>query len=341
MAKDRSSGSISGGRKAAILITLLGEDIASAVFKHLPERDIQAITQELATLGPVSLDNAKQIIEEYHQLELTQEYLAAGGMDYATRILVKSFGDEGARHLLAKVSRAQELSASKVESLQRADPQQLAKFLEAEHPQTVALILGHLETKQASILLMKLPDEIRAEVVKRLAHLRQFSPEMAEKVSIILNRRLLSLGEHSRMTYSGFKSVADLMNRLDTTAAQSILEEIEREEPNLAISIRNLMFTFEDFLEVPDVSLRELMGHVDRKALTLALKGASEELRDRFFRTMSTRAIEMLKEDMEMLGPVRSRDVAKAQQETIAVARKLESEGKIVLKAEGDDEYVV
>jgi len=332
---------IGGAKKAAILMTLLGEDIASSIFKHLSERDVQVITQELATLGPVPMEAAQQIIEEYHQLELTQEYLASGGMEYATRVLVKSFGDDGARYLLQKVSRAQELSASKVESLQRADPQQLAKFLEAEHPQTIALILGHLETKNASILLMKLPDESRAEVVKRLAHLRQFSPEMAEKVSVILNRRLQSLGEHSRMTYSGFKSVADLMNRLESAAAQSILEEIEREEPSLAISIRNLMFTFDDFLAVPDITLRELMGHVDRRSLTMALKGASEELRNRFFRTMSSRAVEMLKEDMEMLGPVRSRDVAKAQQETIAVARKLESEGKLVLKSEGDDEYVV
>ncbi len=332
---------MSGGRKAAILITLLGEELASAVLKHLPERDIRCIAQELAVLGPVPLEAAQQIVEEYHQLELTQKYLATGGVEYATRVLVKSLGEQGAQSLLDKVVRPQELSAGNVESLRRADPQQLAKFLESEHPQTIALILGHLETRQASNLLLKLPEERRAEVVKRLANLRQFSPEMAEKISTALNRRLLSLGEDSRTTYSGFKSVADLMNRLDASTAQAILEAVERDEPTLAINIRDQMFTFEDFLEVPDISLRELMGHLDRKILTLALKGATEDLRIRFFRTMSSRAVEMLKEDMDMLGPVRSRDVAKAQQEMIAIARKLESEGKLVLKSEGDDEYVV
>jgi flagellar motor switch protein FliG len=233
------------------------------------------------------------------------------------------------------------MSVSKLDSLQKADPAQLARFLENEHPQTVALILAHLDAKAGAALLMKLPEQVRGEAVKRLAQLRQFSPEMAEKVSVVLNRRLQSMGEQSRRTYAGFKSVAELMNRLEPTSARTILEAIDRDQPQLAINIRNLMFTFEDFVTVNEVGIRELLSHLDKKTLALALKGASEELRSHIFRSMSSRAVEMLKEDMDTLGPVRTRDVGKAQQEAVAIARKLEMEGKITLKAESDDEYVV
>jgi len=337
----RAATSIKGPRKAAILMALLGEEGASAVFRNLNEEDVQRITEELSSLGNVSVDVSQQILEEYYQLALTQEYLAQGGPEYAKRLLVKAFGEDGARQLLQQVSHAQVVSATKVESLQKADPQQLAKFLEGEHPQTVALILGHLEAKQAATLLMKMPEEVRAEAVRRLAHLRQFSPEMAEKVSVILNRRLQSLGEQKRRTYSGFKSVAELMNRLESDTAHGILQTIEQDEPKLSLEIRSLMFTFEDFLQVPEQSLREVTSQVDKRVLAVALKGATDELRTCIFRTMSSRAVDMMKEEIEVLGPVRSRDVAKAQQEIVSIARKLESEGKLVLKSDGNDEYIV
>ena len=322
-------------------MALLGEEGASAVFRNLNEEDVQRITEELSLLGNVPLEVSQQILEEYYQLALTEEYLAQGGPEYAKRLLIKAFGEEGARQLLQQVSHAQVVSATKVESLQKADPQQLAKFLEGEHPQTVALILGHLESKQAATLLMKMPEEIRAEAVRRLAHLRQFSPEMAEKVSVILNRRLQSLGEQKRRTYSGFKSVAELMNRLESDTAHAILQTIEQDEPKLSLEIRSLMFTFEDFLQVPELSLREVTSQVDKRVLAIALKGATEELRTCIFRTMSSRAVDMMKEEIEVLGPVRGKDVAKAQQEIVSIARKLESEGKLVLKVDGSDEYIV
>jgi flagellar motor switch protein FliG len=256
-------------------------------------------------------------------------------------LLVKAFGEDGARNLLESVSRAQELSASKLDSLQKADPQQLAKFLESEHPQTIALIMAHLESKQASALLMKLPEQTRAEAVKRMAQLRQFSPEMAQKVSVVLHKRMQSLGEQSRRAYAGFQGVAELLNRMDPAVGKVILESIERDDPGLAMSIRNLMFTFDDLLGVSDAGIRELLAQIDKKTLAMALKVVPDELRDHIFKTMSSRAVQMLKEDMDVLGPVRARDVTRAQQEVVALARKLEAEGKLVLKAEGEDEYVV
>jgi len=332
---------LSGTRKAAILMAIMGEEAASAIFKHLPDKDVQMVTKELADVQGVPPEVAREILEEYSKLALTQDYLAEGGIDFASRALVKAFGEENAHYLLKQVVRLQQLKVGQLDSLQQADPQQLAKFLEGEHPQTIALILAHLDGKQASTLLMKLPDQARAESVKRLAQLRQFSPEMAEKVSVVLNRRLQSLGEQSRKTYAGFKSVADVMNRLEGGMAKSILEAIEHEDAKLAINIRNLMFTFEDLLGVSDVHVREWLSAMDKKTLAIALKGASSDLEDHIFRAMSSRAVEMLKEDMEALGPVRAKEVAQAQQEAVTLLRKLEAEGKVILKADGDDEYVV
>jgi flagellar motor switch protein FliG len=329
-----------GLRKAAILMVTLGEDAASDIYRHLPPTEVEQVTREITALRTVTPRESLQVLEEFHRLTLTGEYVSQGGTEYANKVLVKAFGKEGAADLLSQVAQAAELSGAKLDSLRRADPQQLAKFIENEHPQTIALILAHLESKQASIVLMKLPPELRAEPIKRLAQLRQFSPEMAEKVSVVLHKRLEALGEQSRSAYAGLRGVADLMNRLDLATGKTILEAIEGEDPKLALSIRNLMFTFEDLITVPEAGVRELLGQLDKKTLATALRGASEELKTYIFKSMSSRAVEMLKEDMEVIGPVKSKDVNRAQLEAVAVARKLEAEGKLTLTQEGEDEFV-
>src|SRR5580658_1745310 len=332
---------ISGARKAAILLSLLGEDASASILRNLPDDDLQRITDEVACLGQVPFDVTLEILKEFQQLMAAQDFIAVGGQDVASRLLIKAFGENGAKNMLQRLSRADELNSTRVESLKKADPQQLARFLVGEHSQTKALILGHLDAKQASALLMKLEPETRADCVKRLANLGQFSPEVASKVSAVLNRRLRSVGDQSKRADSGFRNVAELLNRLDPLTAREILDDIEKEEPNLAIGIRDLMFTFDDFLEVPEQELRTLVNSIDKKTLMVALKGASEELRSHFYRTMSSRAVEMMKEDAEVMGPVRGKEVAKSHAEIVAIARKLESEGTIVLKSEGEDEYVL
>jgi flagellar motor switch protein FliG len=330
-----------GLQKAAILMTLLGEEAASHIYRNLPERDLESLTRRIAELEHVKPEVAISVLEEYYQLTLTQSYLAAGGPEYAQKLLLKAFGENGAQKLLDQVSKAMEQSAGSLESLGRADPQQLAKFLEVEHPQTIALILAHMPARRASMLLLRLPEAVRAETVKRLAQLRQFSPEVAEKVSLALNKRLESLGEQSRRAYAGFKGAADMLNQLEPMASKGILETIEKDDAEMALAIRNLMFTFEDLLGVPEAGIRELLGTLDKKTLALALRGASEELKNMIFKSMSSRAVDMLKEDMEVLGAVRAKDVVGAQREIVEVARKLESEGKLVLSAESQEEYVV
>ena len=335
------SASNAGLHKAAILLVLLGEDVSSRIYQNLPEADLERLTQAIAELEYIDPTTAMDVLDEYHKLSITQDYLAQGGTDYAKKLLIKAFGEDGARQLLRQVSRAVEMSASNLETLQKSDPQQLAKFLESEHPQTIALILAHLDAKQASSLLMRFPEALRAEAIKRMAQLRQFSPEIAQKVSMALHKRLEALGEQHRRAYAGVQGVADLLNRLDPVATKVILETIEKDDPKVALSIRNLMFTFQDLIGVPEAGIRELLGNLDKKTLALALRGANEELKAYIFKSMSSRAVEMLKEDMEVLGPVKARDVTKAHQEAVAVARKLEAEGKISLGADTEDEYVV
>ena len=330
---------LSGLRKAAILLTVLGEDSAATIFRDLNAEDLQRVADEVANLGAIPVELSLQVIEEYQRMTQAQDYLIQGGYDLARRVLIKALGEGEAENTLQRLTKARNLNP--LESLQRADPQKLARFLEAEHPQTIALILGQLGDRQASALLMSLPNDARAEAVKRLANLRRFSPEMAEKVSMVLSQRLKAVGEQGKRAYSGFQSAADIMNCIDTTVAQEILENIESEEPTLAISIRDLMFTFEDLLQVGEMHIRELMAAIDKRTLALALKGTNEDLKNHFFRTMSSRAVEMLKEDVESLGPVRSRDVIKAQTEIVATARQLEAEGKIILKGEANEEFLV
>ncbi len=330
-----------GLQKAAILMVLLGEEAASHIYRNLSETDLQVLTQRIVELEHVKPETAISVLEEYYQLTLTQSYLAEGGPEYAQKLLIKAFGETGAQQLLDQVSRALEQSGIHLESLEKADPQQLAKFLEVEHPQTIALILAHMHARQASTLLMRLPEEVRAETIKRLAQLRQFSPEVAQKVSIALNKRLESLGEQSRRAYAGFKGAADLLNQLEPISSKGILENIEKDDPQMALAIRNLMFTFEDLLGVPEAGIRELLGQLDKKTLAMALRGATEELKNLVFKCMSTRAVDMLKEDMEVLGAVRTKDVHLAQHEIVEMARKLEAEGKLVLSAESQEEYVV
>jgi len=320
---------------------MLGEEIASQLYRHLPPSHVEQITHEIANLAPVDAQTSLGVLEEFERLLTAGDYLAQGGKEYANKLLIRAFGEEGAQELLRQLSVTAQTTAGKLESLRKADPQQLAKFIEGEHPQTIALILAHLEAKQASLLVMRLPEELRAEAIKRLAQLRQFSPEMAQRVSLVLHKRLEALGEQSRRAYAGLRGVADLMNRLEINTAKTILEGIEKEDPKLALSIRNLMFTFEDLLTIPEAGIRELLSQMDKKTLATALRGASDELKNYIFKSMSSRAVEMLKEDMDVLGPVKSREIHKAQIEAVTVARRLEAEGKLSLTPEGDDEYVV
>ena len=332
---------LSGVEKAAILMVLLGEDASTAIYKHLPEPDVQKLTAQIASLNNVSPTLAGDVLTQYHRLSATQETLAEGGPDVAEKLLSKAFGVDAAKLLLAQVTAASEQTTKNFEALHKADPQQLVKFVQGEHPQTVAMVLAHMGLRAAGALLVLLPEKVRGQAVKRLAEMQQFSPEMAQKISFVLHKKLKSLGEQSRRSYGGVKSAAELLNRIDPTVSKTILENVESEDARLALNIRNSMFTFEDLLGVPESGIRDLLSSVDKKSLATALKGAPEDLKNHIFKTMSTRAVEMLKEDMEALGPVRAQNVTQAQQEIVQAARNLEAQGKLVLNNEQQEAYIV
>jgi flagellar motor switch protein FliG len=339
-ARRRLTAHLNGARKAAVLLVAVGEDLAKEILRALPEPDVQRLTEELADLRGISPEMSAEILEEFWEMLETQNVMVHGGLDYASRLLMETFGKERAEDLLALVRRSQEAAQGNLAQLQRTDPQQLGKLLDAEHPQTIALVLAHLDPRRASMVLDNLSEEHKVVSIQRLAEMRQFSPEMAQKVAHILHRRLENVGDTARKSYSGFKAVADLLNRLNAEESKKILETIEEGQPELALSIRNLMFTFEDLVTVPAATIREIVSGVDKRQLAMALRGANEELRAQIFKAMSSRAVEMLKEDMEVLGPVRSREVAAAQQEILNLARRLEADGKVILKLETGDEML-
>lgn len=333
-------GPIGGPRKAAILSLLLGEEVSGAIFKHLTEEEIERIAKEVAAIGTVPAESGETVLEEFHSMAMAAAYVAHGGVEYAQQLLNKSLSPEHARRIIDRVIRSFQSTAG-FTSLAKADPQQLSKFILGEQPQTIALILAHLDASHAAQLLSLLPESLRVDVLTRMANLDEISPEVVSRISSVIEQRLKTLGTSSHESYGGVRAVAELLNRLDRTISQPVIEAIEGQNPDLAVSIRNLMFVFDDLMKVEDSALREIIQRADRKVLTVALKGTTEEMRSRFYQNMSKRAADMLREEMEVLGAIRLREVEKAQHEVVAIARKLEEEGLLTTGAAAGEAYVV
>jgi flagellar motor switch protein FliG len=330
---------LTGVRKAAIAIVAMGDDASSHLFKFFQEDEIERVIREIALLGAVAPEVNDSVLGELRTLTLSGASLTTGGVEHARRLLSKTLGPEQSRRILDRVIHSFQAKAG-FASLEKANPQQLSKFILGEHPQTVALILAHLNAGSAAQLLSQLPDEMRADVVMRMASLEDIPPDVIMRVSDVIDQRLKALGGPRREQRGGVRAVADLFNRLDRNLSRAALEHIEGAAPELAVAIRNLMFVFDDLVQIEDSGIREIINRADKKALTVALKGASEEIRQRFFGNMSKRAADLLKEEMEVLGAVRLRDVEKAQHEVVAVARALEEEGLITTGGDGGEGYV-
>ncbi|MEO7270421.1 MAG: flagellar motor switch protein FliG [Vicinamibacterales bacterium] len=330
---------LTGVRKAATLTLLLGEDTITQVFKYLNEDEIEQIAREVAVMGSVKAQSGEDVLDEFNNMWQAAEFVARGGIDYAQKLLVKSLGHDMAKRLLDRLVKSFE-STVVFTALEKADPQQLSKFILAEHPQTIALILAHLKPAQASQLVGLLPDEVRVDVITRMASLDEISPEVITRISSVIEQRLKSLGGGTHELYGGVRAVAELLNRLDRGISSPVLEAIEGEAPDLAVSIRNLMFVFEDLGAVDDTAIREIIQRADKKVLTISLKGTTEVIRNRFFENMSKRAGDLIREEMEVLGAIRLREVEKAQQDIVAIARKLEEEGLLQTGAAAGEAYV-
>jgi flagellar motor switch protein FliG len=332
---------LSGMEKAAILLVVIGDQASAQIVKQLGEDEVQLVTREVARLKRVDPEQAEAVLEEFYQLTAARDYVAKGGLAYAKSMLVNAFGPESAKRLMDRLVKAMGQDMATFDSLQKADPQQLAKFLHSEHPQTIALVLSHLNPSQAAALLSALPPEIRADVAMRMASLDQISPEVISKIASVIGQKLNALGEFSRESYGGVKAVAEMLNRSDSESSKEILSFIEEQDPNLVQTIRHLMFVFEDILLIDTNGLKEVLSRVDRKVLTIALKGTSEQLKSHFLECMSQRGAEMMREDMEALGPIKIREVEASQQQVIAVVRALEAEGVLSIGGAVGEQYVV
>ena len=330
---------LTGMQKAAVLMVSLGDETAANIFKYLEEDEIQTISREIAMTKHVQPEIAEEVMEEFHTMTQARSYISQGGIEYAKKLLIKSVGPEVARKIIDRLVKALESSAG-FSSLERANPQQLSKFIQNEHPQTIALILAHLNASQAAELISSLPEALRSDVAMRMASLQEISPEVVRRISLILEQKLEALGSFATEAYGGVRAVAELFNRMDRTTGRTVLEKIETENPQLAASIRDLMFVFDDILLIDDNGITEILKRADKKTLTIALKGTSEELQNQFFRNMSSRAVELMKEEMEFMGPIKLKDVEKSQHEVVEIVRQLEEEGVIAIGGGGGEDYV-
>jgi len=336
----RPADKLSGAAKAAVFCVTMGEDVASELFKFLDEDEVHLISKELTGLQRVGSDVADDVMEEFQQLLLAQTYVSSGGVEYAKRLLIKAYGPEMAKRLLDKITRSLESTAG-FEALQKVDPQQLSKLFQNEHPQTIAVVLSHLDSSTAAATLEFVPEAQRTDVVLRMSSLQAISQDVIRRVSMVLDQKLKSVGDYSRQAVGGVRSVAEICNRLDREVSRKMLDEIESSQPGLALEIRNLMVTFDDLLLIDDIGIREILQRVDKKVLTLALKGTIPELQDRFFGSMSAKAVEMMKEEMDYMGQVKVKDVSNAQRLVVDVLRDLDEKGVVSLSGTGSEvEYV-
>jgi flagellar motor switch protein FliG len=325
-------------RKAAAVLIALGEEISSSIFAHLDDDEVQELSREIAMTKVIPPEEMDETIEEFYNLMLAKKFIAKGGLEYAKSVLVKSLGPERARKIIDRLTKMMEQSSG-FEFLTKIDPKQLAKFIQTEHPQTIALILAHLDPSHAAESLAQLPEELKAEITLRIANLQDISPTVVKTLSRVLEERFESLSSYN-VEVGGVKSVAEIFNRMDRVTSKATLEALEKEAPELVAAIRDMMFVFEDIKELNDVAIQEILKKADKKALTLGLKGADDETRERFFRNMSKRAVETMREEMDYMGPVKLKEVEKAQHEIVAIVRELDEEGVINLGGGEEEQYV-
>ena len=331
--------SVPGPRKAAIVMVALGTKASSEIFKNLDEREVEMLTTEIARMDNISADVREAVLEEFHTLAMAHQFVSQGGVEYAREILEKAVGPRKAKEILEKVQ--QSIRTTGFNLLENVDPKQLVNFIQKEHPQTIALLLAHMEPVNAAPIISALPQELQVDVATRIATMESISPDTLNQVEEVLIDQIKALFGGDVSEIGGVKAVAEMLNSVDRGAEKNILGNLERENPELATEIKNLMFVFEDVMLLDDRSMQRVMKEVDTKELSMALKGASEELQDKFFRNMSSRASEMIKEDMEFMGPIRLKDVEEVQQRVVDVIRRLEEDGEIIISGRGGEEDII
>ncbi|AJC73084.1 flagellar motor switch protein FliG [Pseudothermotoga hypogea DSM 11164 = NBRC 106472] len=330
---------LTGKRKAAILLVMLGPEKAALVLKHLDESDVEQLTIEIANLGKITDEEKKQVLTEFQDIANARQMIAQGGIEYAKEVLQKAFGPEKAMKIIERL--VSNLQVKPFDFLRQADPLQLVNFLQNEHPQTIAVILSYLEPQLAGKILSAFPEELQIEVIKRIALLERTSPDVIRDIEKNLERKLSGFVMQTFSQVGGVDTAAEIMNSIDRSSERKIMEKLSYDSPELAEEIRRRMFVFEDIVKLDDRSVQIVLREVETRDLALALKGASEEVKQKIFKNISKRAAQLLQDELEYMGPVRLKDVEEAQQKIINVIRRLEEAGEIVIARGGGEELIV
>lgn len=328
-----------GRQKVATVLVALGPEISSQILTHFEETEVEQIALDISTMGKMEPTAINEIIDEFYQLAKANEYLAYGGLTYTREILEKAFGNDKADSILARLTAMMEQVSLPFDAFRQADPAQVANLIQGEHPQTISLILAYLRPEQAAVVISNLPEDLQIEVSTRMATMERAGLEVVKEVEAVLYDKfsavLYNSEKHAHV--GGVKALAEVLNRVDRSTERNIVENLERLDPELAESVKKLMFVFDDIVQLDDRSIQRVLREVEGKDLGLALKGGTEDVRERVFRNMSERAGRMLKDDIETMGPVRLKDVEEVQQKIVNVVRRLEEAGEIIISRGGDD----
>ena len=325
-------------QKAAILLISLGPEVSSQVFRHLREDEIEKLTLEIASQRKVTQEQKEKVLDEFHSLLVAKEYISAGGLDYAREVLEKALGPEKAVSIINRLTSS--LQIRPFDFARKTDPSQLLNFIQNEHPQTIALIMAYLTPEQSAAIISNLPADRQVEVSKRIALMDRTSPDVLKDVERVLERKHSSLATQDFTTAGGVDAIVEMLNRVDRTTERTIIENLEVQNPELAEEIKRKMFVFEDIVMLDDRSLQMVLREIDQKDLALALKASSGEVGEKIYKNMSKRASEMLREEIEYMGPVRIRDVEESQQKIVNVIRRLEESGEIIVSRGKGDEVI-
>lgn len=330
---------LTGRQKAAVLLVSLGPEIASKVFKHLREDEIEQLTLEIANVRKIEYEQKEDVLDEFHSIAQAQEYISQGGIEYAKDVLEKALGSQKAIDIINRLTAS--LQVRPFDFARKADPNQILNFIQNEHPQTIALVLAYLDAQQAAMILSALPQERQADIARRIAIMDRTSPEVINQVERVLENKLSQMTLHDFSTGGGIDAIVQVLNGVDRSTEKTILESLELQDPELAEEIKKRMFVFEDIVSIDNRSIQRVIRDVDTNDLALALKVSSEEVQEVIFRNMSKRMVETFRQDMEFMGPVRLRDVEEAQQRIVGIIRRLEESGEIVIARGGGDDIIV
>ncbi|WP_047984883.1 flagellar motor switch protein FliG [Ornithinibacillus californiensis] len=335
----RQQTQLTGKQKAAILLISLGPDVSAQVYKHLTEEEIEKLSLEISSVKKVDASMKEEVIEQFHQIALAQDFISQGGIGYAKSVLEKAFGEQEASNIINRLTSS--LQVRPFDFARKADPQQVLNFIQNEHPQTIALVLSYLDPEQAGQILSALPQEMQADIAKRIATMDSTSPEIISQVEEVLERNISSSFTEDYTQTGGIQTVVEVLNGVDRSTERTILDALEIQDPELADEIKKRMFVFEDIVILDNRAIQRVIREVENEDLRLALKVASDEVKEIVFKNMSQRMAETFKEEMEYMGPVRLRDVEEAQTRIVAIIRRLEDIGEIVIARGGGDDIIV